>query len=178
MKEGDLEMKIREDEGFRSGGVERPAGLLRRLYRLPIWLYRVGLGWMLWKRFLMINHVGRKSGRRYQTVVEVARYDPESGSYVVASGYGPEADWYRNLRQTPDVTIQVGRHRIPVHAELLSPEKSGEEMVDYLRRHPGAARGLTKMLGYEVEASEAGYRELGRTHVPFVVFHPRENAGE
>lgn len=39
-----------------------PTGLSRILFRAPIWLYRRGLGWLLGKRFLLINHIGWKSG--------------------------------------------------------------------------------------------------------------------
>lgn len=152
----------------------RTGGLTRLLFRLPVWLYRLRLGWLLGRRFLLINHVGRKSGRHYRTVVEVARHDPATKTYVVASGYGPGADWYRNLGHTPDVTIQVGRRRMDAHAELLSPQESAEEMVDYARRHPAAARNLTKMIGYEVDGSEADYRELGQSQIPFVALHTRE----
>lgn len=152
----------------------QPRGLLRLLFRLPVWFYRLRLGWLFGERFLLIHHVGRKTGRHYRTVVEIARHDPTVGLYVVASGYGPRADWYRNLRHTPDVTIQVGRRRLNARAELLSPEESGEEMVDYARRHPLAARTLTKMIGYQVDGSEAGYRQLGRSRIPFVALHTRE----
>jgi len=161
---------------MKNKGAQRPRGLLRLLFRLPVWLYRLGLGWLLGQRFLLINHVGRKSGKRYQTVVEVARRDPEEDAYVVASGYGPRADWYRNLRHHPDVTIEVGRRTLDVRAHLLSPEESGEEMVDYARRHPTAARNLIKLIGYDAPQKLEGYRQLGRENVPFVIFRPRERA--
>lgn len=159
---------------MKESGVSPPGGLLRFLYRLPIWLYRLRLGWLLGQRFLLINHIGRKSGKRYQTVVEVARRDPEADAYVVAAGYGPRSDWYRNLRHHPDVTIQVGRRTLDVRAHFLSPEESGEEMVDYARQHPTAARNLIKLIGYEAPETAEGYRQLGREQIPFVVFRPRE----
>ncbi len=159
-------------------GAQRPRGLTRLLFRLPIWLYRLGLGWVLGQRFLLINHVGRKSGKRYQTVVEVARQDPDKGVYIVASGYGPRADWYRNLRHRPNVTIQVGRRTLDVRARFLSAEESGQEMVDYARRHPTAARNLIKLIGYEAPETPEGYRRLGREHIPFIAFLPREQAQE
>lgn len=160
------------------GNARRPRGLIRFLFRLPVWLYRLGLGWLLGERFLLINHVGRKSRKPYQTVVEVARRDADAGLYVVASGYGARADWYRNLRHSPETTIQVGRRRLDARAELLSPRESGEEMVAYARRPPAAARNLTKMMGYEIEESVIGYRHLGQTQIPFVALHTREQVLE
>lgn len=46
-----------------------PRGLLRLAARLPLWLYRAGLGWLLSNRFLMLTHIGRKSGLPRQVVV-------------------------------------------------------------------------------------------------------------
>lgn len=162
------------------GERRRPGRVTRFIYRLPIWLYRLGLGGLLGRRFLLINHVGRKSGRLHQTVVEVAGHDAASGTYLVASGYGPRADWYRNLRHEPNVTIQVGGKRLAVRAEHLSPEASGEAMVAYARRHPVAARSLARTLGLDLDGSEGGYRRAGREMIPFVAFHPQpepEQAG-
>jgi len=158
----------------KTSGVKSPTGLSRLLFRLPIYLYRWNLGWLLGGRFLLINHVGRKSGKKRQAVVEVVRYDNASDTYVVASGFGPEADWYRNLQKQPDVTIQVGRRKLDVIAEFLTPAEGAQEMVDYAHRHPTAARNLSKLMGYQVDGSEADYRKLGR-ELPFVVFRPKEN---
>jgi len=35
--------------------------------------------------FLLLTHVGRRSGRVHQTVLKVLRYDPETGESIVAS---------------------------------------------------------------------------------------------
>jgi hypothetical protein len=51
-----------------------PKGLLRLMLRLPIWLYRLRLGWLLGNRFLLLTHVGRKTGLPHQTVVEVVSH--------------------------------------------------------------------------------------------------------
>lgn len=88
-----------------------PTGWRRYLWRAPIHLYRVGLGPLMGKRFLLLNHIGRKTGLPRQAVVEIARYDPEANVYYVASGFGKKSDWYRNLQAHPDVTIQVGNKK-------------------------------------------------------------------
>ena len=148
-------------------------GLSRLLFRLPIWLYRLRLGWVLGERFLLLNHVGRKSGRVRRSVLEVAGHDEETDTYLVAAGFGPRSDWYRNLLETPEATIQVGRRRLQVVAEPLLPVESGKAMVDYARRHPMAVRGLMRVLGLKAD-SEADYRTLGQEAVPFVSFRPRK----
>jgi hypothetical protein len=50
-----------------------PTGWVRALLRLPILLYRLHLGWLLGHRFLLLTHVGRKSGLQRRTVLEVVR---------------------------------------------------------------------------------------------------------
>lgn len=150
-----------------------PRGLSRLFYRMPIWLYRWRLGWLLGQRFLLLHHVGRKSGLPRQAVIEVAGYDAGTDTYLVAAGFGPKSDWYRNLQQTPDVTIQVGRRSLPVTARLLSPAESGEAMVRYAQQHPQAARALARVLGFTVSGTSEEYRQLAQEFIPFVAFHPR-----
>jgi deazaflavin-dependent oxidoreductase (nitroreductase family) len=149
-----------------------PTGISRFLFRLPIWLYRLGLGWLLGGRFVLINHIGCKSGLPRQVVVEVVRHDKSTDSYIVCSGFGPKAQWYQNLLAMPDVTIQMGAHKLAVHAEPLTREAGGAEMVDYAQRNPVAARNLGKFLGFPVDGSAAGYRAAGEA-LPFVALRPR-----
>src|SRR5579884_3012404 len=70
-----------------------PSRLLRSALRVPVFLYRAGLGGLFGHHFLLLTHRGRKSGRVYQTVLEVVRYEPESGESVVVSGWGERSDW-------------------------------------------------------------------------------------
>jgi hypothetical protein len=65
-----------------------PTGALRLAFRLPVYLYRLGLGRLLGHRFLLLTHRGRRSGRVYQTALEVVRYEPSSREVVAASGWG------------------------------------------------------------------------------------------
>jgi len=123
------------------------------------------------QRFVLINHIGRKSGQPRQVVVEVVRHDQPTDSYIVCSGFGQKAQWYRNLLATPDVTIQVGARRLAVHAEPLAPAAGSVEFVDYARRNPTAARQLSKFMGFALDGSEEGYRQAG-AQLPFVALRP------
>jgi hypothetical protein len=67
--------------------VQPPTGLSRLLFRIPIHLYRLGLGWPLGSRLLLLNHVGRVSGQPRRVVLEVVAHDRTDCSYVVASGW-------------------------------------------------------------------------------------------
>lgn len=151
--------------------VQPPAGLTRFLFRIPTHLYRLRLGWLFGSRLLLINHVGRVSGKPRQTILEVAERDGDS--YVVASGWGLTAAWYRNILHTPDVTIQVGRRTIPVTAVPLDKEEGAKVFVRYGSRHRTAAKYvLPRVLGFSVDGSDADFRAVGQ-HLPFVRFVPR-----
>jgi deazaflavin-dependent oxidoreductase (nitroreductase family) len=151
--------------------VQPPAGVTRFLFRVPIYFYRVRLGWLFGHRLLLLNHIGRVSGKLRRTILEVAEYDGDS--YVVASGWGPNAAWYRNILHTPDVTIQAGTRTIPVTAIPLDKDEGGDVFVRYTSRHRTAARYmLPRVLGYSVDGSDADFRAAGQ-HLPFVRFVPR-----
>lgn len=139
-----------------------PTGLPRILARLPVQLYRVGLGRLLGRRMLLLTHTGRNSGQPRQVVVEVVAYDAVSHSWTVASGYGKQAQWYRNLRHAPGGTVQVGRHRHHVSAYFLDPEEGVEVMAEYAPRHPRAARLLCRYLGLPSDGTADAYRAAGR----------------
>jgi hypothetical protein len=83
------------------GHPQPPRGFKRMLLRAPIWCYRLGCGWLLGKRFLLLHHLGRNSGLPRQTVLEVVKYDADTDTYFIASGFGKQSDWYRNLLKTP-----------------------------------------------------------------------------
>ena len=90
-----------------------PSGLLRLAMRSPILLYRLRLGWLLGKRFLLLEHRGRKSGVIRQTVIEVVDHDPQVGYFVVAAAWGNKSDWFKNISVHPKVAIEVGLEGSP-----------------------------------------------------------------
>ncbi len=150
-----------------------PTGFLRFVLRLPIWLYRWRLGWLLGGRFLLVHHTGAKSGLPRNTVLEVVRHDAAAMTWTLASGFGAKSHWYKNLRKTPDCAIEFGRKRYDVRAQFPSDKEGGEVMAEYAQRNPGAARGLMKFCGYEVDGSEADYREVATLGLKFIVLSKR-----
>ena len=137
--------------------------------RLPIRLYRAGLGPLLGKRVLLLHHTGRLTGLRRQVVLEVVAHEQDGDrlSWTIASGFGPAAAWYQNLRHSPRTTIQCGNRRYAATAHFLSPEDGGAIMARYAPEHPRLARRLCSFMGFEVDGSEAAYRQAGR-RIPFV----------
>jgi len=155
-------------------GNKKPRGLLRLGFRLPIWLYRLNLGWILGERFLLLTHTGRKSGLVRQTVIEVVRHDKETDVYLVASGFGHKSDWFLNVKQNPNVTITVKQRTLSVRARLLSESDSAKELLNYAKRHPIAFRELSMILtGKSIEATEENCRQFAES-APIIAFESNE----
>jgi deazaflavin-dependent oxidoreductase (nitroreductase family) len=118
------------------------AALLRTrwLVRAPVRLYRARLGFVLGSRFLMLEHAGRTSGLRRYVVLEVADH-PSPGRYVVASGFGTRAQWFRNVQANPAVRVYLrGRKPVAATARQLPPDEAAAVLERYAARHPRAWR--------------------------------------
>jgi deazaflavin-dependent oxidoreductase (nitroreductase family) len=149
----------------------KPSKVLRFGLRLPILLYRFNLGWLLDERFLMLTHTGRKSGLSRHTVIEVVKHDKETNTYYVVSGWGEKADWYQNIRRTPQVTVNVRGRKFQTTAEFIPVEKAIHIVNDYAREHPVAFNELSGLFFSErmKEGSDAPERIARK--MPMVAFH-------
>jgi deazaflavin-dependent oxidoreductase (nitroreductase family) len=151
-----------------------PSGPLRVLLRLPIALYWLKLGWLLGGRFVLLEHIGRKSGAVHKTVVEVVGHEKASGTYYIVSGWGKKANWYQNLLATPSITIQVGLRRLRVRAETLSPAEGARILLDYRRKHPLAARELSRLMGMKLyDTTLEELEKIVQTSLPVIALRPR-----
>lgn len=146
-----------------------PRGIKALPWKLPILIYRLGLGWIFGERLLLLEHTGRKSGKLRRAVLEVISSTPEENRYYVVSGFGSGSNWYRNILQQPQVTIQLGRHRYHASAKQLPPQRASELVVKYGKEHPTSLKALSSLLGYEFEHTPEGFREFGR-QIPVIQF--------
>jgi deazaflavin-dependent oxidoreductase (nitroreductase family) len=105
------------------------------VFKIPILYYKLGLGWMLEKRFLLLTTTGRRSGKMRHTPLEFV-YDPQDDSYRISPGWGGNTDWYKNVRRDPNVTVQVGRRKFKAVAEKAPDEEAAKFMFSVSRRHP------------------------------------------
>ncbi|MGH3548315.1 MAG: nitroreductase family deazaflavin-dependent oxidoreductase [Pseudonocardiaceae bacterium] len=146
----------------------------RRLVRAPIWLYRARLGFLFGSRLLMLEHIGRQSGARRYVVLEVIDH-PTPDTYVIASGFGTRAQWFRNVQANPQVRVFVAGHA-PAHATArrLTPAEADTSLKAYSTRHPrawGALKGVIETtLGAPI-----GDRD---TELPMIGLHLRGSRGE
>ena len=97
-------------------------------------------------RLLMLEHVGRRSGRRRHVVLEIVDH-PDERSYVVVSGFGKSAQWYRNVEADPHVRIYL-RSRRPVAAEAhpLGAGEAASSLRRYASTHPRSWASLRPVL--------------------------------
>jgi deazaflavin-dependent oxidoreductase (nitroreductase family) len=86
--------------------------------------------------FGVVIHRGRKSGRVYETPVNVFR---AGGGYVVALTYGAEAEWVKNVLFAGGCEL-VARGR---HVRLVAPEVFRD---DEQRAVPAAIRPMLRFM--------------------------------
>jgi deazaflavin-dependent oxidoreductase (nitroreductase family) len=90
----------------------------------------------------MLEHTGRTTGRRRFAVLEIVAR-PRPGTYVIASGFGARAQWFRNVRASPKVRVYLGaRGAAPATARLLTGEEVSTALTAYARSHPRAWAAL------------------------------------
>lgn len=154
----------------------RPSPLLGRVLGAPAYLYDAHAGWLLGRRFLRLTHVGRRTGRRYRTMLEVIGQDRRTGEVLVMAGLGRSAQWLRNIEAGNAVEVAIGHDRFhPVH-RMLTPVEASEALAGYERRNrllaPIVRKVLSWLVGWRYDGSPAARLRLV-TQLPVVAFRPR-----
>jgi deazaflavin-dependent oxidoreductase (nitroreductase family) len=149
---------------------------LRLLFRVPEFLYDWGYGWLLGHRFLLLIHVGRRTGRRHRTVLEVIEYREEGREAVVMSAFGPDANWLRNIETSPTEEVTIGAQRFAAVHRILGEEEAVNAVMGYQRRNqfiaPIIRFGLSRFVGWRYDGSEKDCRRLV-AQLPLIGFRPR-----
>jgi hypothetical protein len=81
---------------------------------------------MLGHRVLMVTHIGRKTGLRRQTVLEVAHYDPATQECIVVAVWGEPPVFVSPLESAPQPGVPVSC-LAQSRALLNNREKGGRE---------------------------------------------------
>ena len=86
-------------------------------------------------RYPVVTHVGRKSGKTYQTPLDAF---PTTTGYVLVARYGPESDWVQNVLAAGEATLRVdgvehalGSPRLVDVAEALDALTAAEPQRDF-----------------------------------------------
>ena len=149
--------------------------MLASLLRAPARLYDWHAGWLLGRRFLCLTHVGRRSGRRYQTVLEVLGENRDRDEVIVVAGLGRSAQWYRNVLAGKATEVAIGRERfVPDYRELPALE-AATVLADYERRNrliaPVVRRVLSSLVGWRYDGTQDNRLELV-SELPMVALRP------
>lgn len=123
-----------------------PTGWMKWVYKLPILLYRLGLGFLLGRLFMILTTTGRKSGQPRRTAIEFHEFE---GRPTVMSGWGTKTDWYRNLEANPLVTVQTWRGVQPARARRITSEDELARAFQWAQGNP-AMRGMMNLAGFEM----------------------------
>ncbi len=152
-----------------------PSPVLRALFRAPAYLYHWRCGWLLDRRCLLLVHTGRRSGRRHETVLEVAEYRRQGPEMVVVSAYGRGADWLRNIEATPRAEVVIGRDHFAAAHRILGDEEAIRVISGYERRNwligPIVRWGLSRFLGWRYRGTDSDRRRLV-AQLPLIAFRP------
>lgn len=144
------------------------------IFKLPVVLYRLHLGWVLGTRFMQLTHVGRRSGKVRRTVLAVLRFDPHTNViYAVSAWQG--SDWYANIQAAPALSVETGMVRYAPVQRTLSPEEITTTFLDYCARHPLFSRMICRIPGWKWDSTPEEFLALART-IRGVAFAPQPGA--
>ena len=73
-----------------------------------------------------LEHVGRKSGKRYRTPLNI--FDTDDG-YVILVGYGTESHWVKNVLAGGPATIHKHGKTVQVGNPRMVSKAEGERLV-------------------------------------------------
>jgi deazaflavin-dependent oxidoreductase (nitroreductase family) len=91
----------------------------------PRWLAKVNKrvfnpGQVRKGKYPVVTHVGRTSGRSYQTPLDAF---PTKTGYVLVVRYGPNSDWVRNVLAAGTATLRVDGEELRLVSPRLATQK-------------------------------------------------------
>ena len=150
--------------------LDRPGPVFKVLFKIPVWLYRIGLGGLQGKHFLLLVTRGRKTGKLRYTALEYS-HEASTDAYQVMAGWGGRTDWYRNARANPRVQVQVGRRRFQALAEPLGDEEVAQILFEITQINPNAAGMWSRWAGEPLDGSLESLRRAA-PFFPVLRLHP------
>ncbi len=97
-----------------------PSGIMRWILRLPLYMYRLGLGGLIsWMPFVVVTTRGRRSGKPRYAFLEYRRH---GSKYYIVSGWGKQPDWIKNILAYPYVTLRRGNRTYSAYASIVEDD--------------------------------------------------------
>ena|SRR3972149_5758674 len=113
---------------------------LKKYNPIIVALYRIGLLPLFGaaRSIMILTTKGRKSGKSRRTPVGYFRI---GGVAYLFSAWGRGSNWFKNLTVDPDdVTIQIGRKKLPVRASVLEdPAEIQRTLEQFVSESPKQA---------------------------------------
>jgi len=97
--------------------------LKNTLNRVTAPMARAGVG-----PLALVRHVGRKTGRRYETTLLLARLGDD---FVAELTYGPSVSWYRNVEAAGRCEVVVGGRAYVIDRIEVLPAADGRRAFGY-----------------------------------------------
>jgi deazaflavin-dependent oxidoreductase (nitroreductase family) len=135
--------------------------IFKWIFKIPVLYFKLGLGWALGKRFLLLTTTGRRTGNLRLTPLEF-EYNPGQDWYRIAPGWGGNTDWYKNILHNPHVGVQVGSRKFNAVAESVPAEEAAEFMQATSKRHPSMDKVWNRWSDKPVDGSWEGYLHAAR----------------
>jgi F420H(2)-dependent quinone reductase len=138
------------------------AVLLKYFARAHIWVYRRTKGRLgarlLWFPAALVTTTGRKSGEPRTTPTLYLR---DGDRVILPASFGGRAEnptWYLNLKENPEVQVQIRAERLVLSARDATDEERARYWPPLMRMYP----------------PYRGYREATERIIPLVVCEPSE----
>jgi deazaflavin-dependent oxidoreductase (nitroreductase family) len=152
-------------------GEGKAPSFLIPIFKMPVLLYRMHLGWLMGKRFMQLTHIGRRSGKVRRTILAVLKFDEKTREiYAISAWKG--SDWYYNIQAAPAVQVEtVFVHYVP-DQRTLTPEEITMTFIEYRGKHPIFSRMVCRIPGWKWDSTYDEFHILART-LRGVAFRPK-----
>ena len=150
---------------------EKAPSFMVPIFKLPILLYQLRLGWLLGNRFMQITHTGRRSGKVRKTILAVLQFDPQTQEILAVSAW-KGSDWYYNIQASPALQVESGVVRYVPVQRTLSPEEITKAFLEYRKQHPLFSRMICRIPGWKWDSTYEEFLELAHT-LHGIAFKPK-----
>lgn len=150
--------------------IRSPGRLLLFFFRLPLVLYRVRLGNLMFFQMLL-KTVGRKTGRQHRVLVDILEHSKAEDVYYVNAAFGSRSHWYLNIEANPNVHGQVGGRKFVARATILPSREAADVLVRFVRRHRRYVRVMMRVIGVKTGFSEDEIHSLA-LQMPVIAIKP------
>jgi deazaflavin-dependent oxidoreductase (nitroreductase family) len=138
-----------------ASGARRSGSLRRLLLRVPLLLDRAGIRWVermfartIGVQWIVLETIGRLSGRPHDVVLDIVGHDRPSDTYYVQPARGYRTDWVRNVRSTPTINARIGGRRVRARVRDATGREGADVVLRFVRAHPYYARLIVWFVGY------------------------------